>query len=750
MAQRIPKFLWDLLGMPRPTDANDGQLIGWDKTLNQHVYSGISTAMQAALDLKSPLAGPGSAQAFSVGALTATGNVVNSSGYVQTSGTGNGVSNNINGELRLGNNTTYQGRVAFDGATGSTTMYFDSTYDNAGAAMVFRLRTNNASPVTAMKLLGNGEVLIGATSSNAKGKLQVNDYIYSKYGFNMDTGAVFATNDVASKFFGLGYGGAGAANFGDVIVYDGKAGIVARFFGAGNTTIGGSGSAYAANFRLEVRDTFRIYDSSSSAYGVKFGFTSNIPTIQGYRESVGAVDLSLQSGGGNLLVASATVYGNVTAKVQVAGNVFVSAGNCFSKSTVSGTSAAPTDEAGLVAYYGGYQYPAGIYFKNSFASSLDQWLVFKTTITGVLTEVGGFSKTGKFLLGSTTERTVEAVVPMLQISAATASAGISAVRFTANGGPARLLLASSRGDEGTRTVAQSGDIAGNIVFVQDNGVGITSNIAAIQGVVDAAPSGALIPGRLALFTADANGNSLLRMQINSVGNVLVGTASDLLSARAQIMCASTTGNAIHARTSDYATGTAGSSLQIDFGVATGNTYTALKAFTTGGSVWGNLVMQYGGGFILAGLSTANAAGAKLQVADGITFPTTFSSSTDPNTIKGYKEGSFTATATGMTTSPTGTVSYVRGGNQVTMTIPTIVATSNATTFTLTGAPAEIRPAASRYVTVRVQNNAGTITFGLAVIGTDGVITLSNGAPEGTAFTAAGAKGIYVSTVSYNI
>jgi hypothetical protein len=61
--------------------------------------------------------------------------------------------------------------------------------------------------------------------------------------------------------------------------------------------------------QLEVRNQIRIYDPSSSSFGLRFGFNSNIPFIQGFRETVGAVNLQLQPSGGNLLVGTTTDAG---------------------------------------------------------------------------------------------------------------------------------------------------------------------------------------------------------------------------------------------------------------------------------------------------------------------------------------------------------------------------------------------------------------------------------------------------------
>jgi len=79
---------------------------------------------------------------------------------------------------------------------------------------------------------------------------------------------------------------------------------------------------------------------------------------------------------------------------------------------------------------------------------------------------------------------------------------------------------------------------------------------------------------------------------------------------------------------------------------------------------------------------------------GITFPATQSASSDANTLDDYREGSYTGTLTGCTTSPTTTVYYTKIGNIVHLSnlAAGITGTSNASTMRLTGMPALIRPA----------------------------------------------------------
>ena len=110
--------------------------------------------------------------------------------------------------------------------------------------------------------------------------------------------------------------------------------------------------------------------------------------------------------------------------------------------------------------------------------------------------------------------------------------------------------------------------------------------------------------------------------------------------------------------------------------------------------------------------------------------------------------SFTATATGMTTSPTGSVKYSIVGNLVTLDIPAITGTSNDTTFTLTGAPTTIRPATQKDILVGLQDN-GSGVVGFARVKTTGVIELY-ASVTGGAFTASGTKSITANSISYTL
>ena len=67
-------------------------------------------------------------------------------------------------------------------------------------------------------------------------------------------------------------------------------------------------------------------------------------------------------------------------------------------------------------------------------------------------------------------------------------------------------------------------------------------------------------------------------------------------------------------------------------------------------------------------------------------------STPMSKLSAYEEGSFTATGVGFSGSVTGTAHYVKIGKVVTLELPLLSGTSNATLFEITGLPSDIFPA----------------------------------------------------------
>lgn len=114
------------------------------------------------------------------------------------------------------------------------------------------------------------------------------------------------------------------------------------------------------------------------------------------------------------------------------------------------------------------------------------------------------------------------------------------------------------------------------------------------------------------------------------------------------------------------------------------------------------------------------------------------------------QGTFTATLTGCTTSPTATATYSKSNNVVTLHIPSLSATSNTTACTITGAPVEIRPTtAHQYIPCLTVDNGASAISGCDVE-TSGTITLRVGAAMNVVFTGSGTKGQLGMTITYNL
>jgi hypothetical protein len=115
----------------------------------------------------------------------------------------------------------------------------------------------------------------------------------------------------------------------------------------------------------------------------------------------------------------------------------------------------------------------------------------------------------------------------------------------------------------------------------------------------------------------------------------------------------------------------------------------------------------------------------------------------------HTSGSYTGTFTGCTTEPTVTINYRKTGLLVVLSHGQQSGTSNATSFTITGMPAAIRPTVSRAgVMVAITENS-TIQIGRCTVQTDGVIAYSVGMADAI-FTASGSKGVRANTFAYCI
>lgn len=109
--------------------------------------------------------------------------------------------------------------------------------------------------------------------------------------------------------------------------------------------------------------------------------------------------------------------------------------------------------------------------------------------------------------------------------------------------------------------------------------------------------------------------------------------------------------------------------------------------------------------------------------------------------------SYTATLTGCTTAPTGTVKVSRSGNIVSLFVPAFSATSNANTKTLTGMPVSYRPTTSKNFIASISDTGTASVAALMVIGTDGVMTFYTNLDAGI-WTSSGTASIAGATYTY--
>lgn len=110
--------------------------------------------------------------------------------------------------------------------------------------------------------------------------------------------------------------------------------------------------------------------------------------------------------------------------------------------------------------------------------------------------------------------------------------------------------------------------------------------------------------------------------------------------------------------------------------------------------------------------------------------------------------SYTGTVTGLSGTHTGTVKYSKIGNVITMDLFGDFGTSTATTMTITGGTAAMRPASNKQVLIGIYNNSSP-NLGLAMIAPSGVITFYSDI-AGAAFSSSGIKGFTNTSFSYTL
>lgn len=136
---------------------------------------------------------------------------------------------------------------------------------------------------------------------------------------------------------------------------------------------------------------------------------------------------------------------------------------------------------------------------------------------------------GSLLIGTTAARSVEstAVLPpriMLE-GIADGDSSMALIRNTANAWGPALYIGKSRGTAvGGVTAVTSGDSLGALVFTGADGTDINNVSSIVQGYVDGAVSTGIVPGRLAIFTADSAGVNRERARFSSTGLLTLGTS----------------------------------------------------------------------------------------------------------------------------------------------------------------------------------------------------------------------------------
>jgi hypothetical protein len=189
----------------------------------------------------------------------------------------------------------------------------------------------------------------------------------------------------------------------------------------------------------------------------------------------------------------------------------------------------------------------------------------------------------------------------------------------------------------------------------------------------------------------------------------------------------------------------GASTSNSYGVCLNGNYFS-HSNSTYSVVWGQLVE----GVSIGNFHNYNMHNLTTSPSNLITYDFALGSlcNTTINIISSGYTGSFAATLTGCTTSPSANFTYNKNGNTVTLFTPIVTGTSNSSGTGFTGLPAILKPINQQIVVCRVINNS-VVSFGLLIVNTDGTISLASDA-GGSGFVTAGTKGISVNTITYSL
>ena len=282
-----------------------------------------NTTLTTALGTKMPIAGGTFTGAINVtGSVTADGLTVGSTSEAAGLFTGyssiTGVNSVNNGEIRLGSNNGYNGRISYDGQTGGV-LYIENSYNSDAADIVFRSKTAGTAQ-NKLKLDGNGDISfyedtgttpkffwdasaeslgIGTTVTNFALDVQNNQGTNATWGRNIANLVDGETNDTGLRIASsVGTDGltqlvaatnSSASQFG-FMTYNGSAwGERMRIDSSGNLLVGKTSANYAVE-GVEIRpNEILITKAGANPLSVRNNGAGGLISLNSAGTSVGSI-----------------------------------------------------------------------------------------------------------------------------------------------------------------------------------------------------------------------------------------------------------------------------------------------------------------------------------------------------------------------------------------------------------------------------------------------------------------------------
>lgn len=513
MALYIPRFLWQMAGFLKPGPSNNGQALVWNDSAQQIVASGLpvpapSTTVAPLMDNsaavgvsllfsrqdhvhpsdtgRSPLAGPGSAQAFTVGALTVTtvnGTTISGSSTTAMLGNGSTTATTLKGVVTVGNltlgaattvanvfNSSVAGRLLLTGS-------IDGTVTSLGGSVVLREATSGTNP-KGIDLWTNG---IQQATINAAGTLMLGGQTVDNGGGAkvQITGNLSLTGDVQ---------GGGASTTTTAV------GFPWNSANGGNMLFGGTGTG---------------------APGLICFYTA------------GQVERIRLQSNGNLCIAG-TADNGTGARLQITGALTATTTGTFTTGMAVATTpfawitARPSIDIGPSGAITADAASSTISIANNLYNGVGSW-TYKTTMSGGIAQIANDGSFRLFTVVSGTAGTAAALVLQATHSAnGNLLLGTSADTIYIGAGRALNLVAPT----GTARIAVAGATTADSASI-DIGCGAQRS-GVIQGNAD---------GSLAFHSNATLGTSAAveRMRIVALsGNVLIGATIDNTFAKLQV------------------------------------------------------------------------------------------------------------------------------------------------------------------------------------------------------------------------